>query len=227
LRKFEGWVEGVSLRFEFLVVILVAFGYFSIGAFFSFLSTPHKILITGEGLVFLSLYESLILFVLGWFLRKRGWTLAQLGFRPNWKSTLMSIGLIPVHYVIYALIWIFLVLLLPEIKMISHGRGLAGLDISLWKIILVSAVNPVFEELFVCGYVIQVLKKFTNIWIALIASTAIRTSYHLYQPIQGIVAIISLGLVFGFFYARTNRLWSVVVAHALLDLLGLLRLNHG
>jgi uncharacterized protein len=227
LGKLKEWVERVSPRFEFLIVVLAAFGYFSIGSLFSLLSKSHKVLITGEHLIFLLVYESAVLLALGLFLRKRGWTLAQLGFIPSWKSTAMSVGLIPAVYITYALIWIPLALLFPEFQALSQSKVIVGSGISTWKIIIVSIVNPVFEEVFVCGYVVHFLKKSNNLWIALIISTAIRALYHLYQPIQGIIAIISIGLVFGFFYAKTNRLWSVVAAHAFFDLWGLMRLNSG
>jgi uncharacterized protein len=227
LERLEKWIENISPRLEFLVVVLAAFGYFSIGSVLSLLYKSHKVVIRGEDLTFLLVYEITVLLVLGWFLKKRGWTLAQFGVTPSWRSTVMGVYLIPATYVMYAPIWITLELLFPEIQSISQSKVLIVSGISLWEIISVSVINPIFEEFFVCGYIIHSLKKSKNLWIAVMMSTFIRTLYHLYQPIQSIVAIVSIGLVFGFFYARTNRLWSVVVAHAIFDFWGLLRFNNG
>jgi membrane protease YdiL (CAAX protease family) len=226
LKKLERWVERASPRFEFLVIVIVAFGYLSISSLFSLFSEPHKVFITERSLISLLLYEIAVLLILGWFLKKRGWILAQLGVIPSWKSTVVVAGLIPAVYVTYVLIWIALAVLFPEIQAINQNKALSTAGISLWTIVCASVINPVFEEIFVCGYIIHFLKKSKNLWIAVMSSTLIRTLYHLYQPIHGIVAIFSLGLVFGLFYAKTNRLWSLVVVHAIFDLYGLLNLNH-
>lgn len=226
MERIEQWVENASPILEFFIVILVAFGYFSVSSLFSLFFDSPKVFITGVSLISLLCYEITVLLALGWFLKKRGWTLARFGVKPGWKSILMGFGLIPTVYIIYILIWIALISLFPEIQAISQSKSLSTSGVNLWTIILVSFINPVFEEIFVCGYIIHFFKKYKNFLNAIFISVFIRTIYHLYQPIQGIVAIISIGFVFGFFYARTNRLVSVVVAHAIFDLLGFLRLSN-
>lgn len=226
MKRLEKWVENASPRFEFFVIVLFAFGYFSASSLFDLFFKSREVLITEKSLISLLIYEIAVLLILGWFLKKRGWTLAQLGVTPSWKSTWVSVGLIPAVYITYALIWIALALLFPGIQAISQSKFISISGVSLWTIIFASVINPVFEEIFVCGYIIHSLKKSKNLWIAVIISTFIRTLYHLYQPIQNIVAIVSLGFVFGLFYARTNRLWSVVVVHIIFDLYALLHLNN-
>jgi membrane protease YdiL (CAAX protease family) len=226
LRRIEQWVENVSPIFEFLVVVLIAFGYFSLGSLFYLLFESRKVLITGGSLISLVVYEIAVLLVLGWFLRKRGWTLARFGVKLCWKSILMGFGLIPTVHITYVLIWITLISLFPEIQALSQNKSLSTSGVDLWIAILFSFINPVFEEIFVCGYIIHFFKKSKNLWNVILISIFIRTIYHLYQPIQGIVAIISIGLIFGLFYAKTNRLWSVIVAHSFFDLVGFLSLSN-
>ncbi len=221
LRRVENWAENVSPKLEFLIVILAAFGYFCVRSFFSLFSSSREAVITGNHITSLLVYESVVLLILGWFLRKRGWRLAQLGVIANWKTTLIGIGLVLVAQIAYILAWIALALLFPEVQQISQSKSLSVSNLALWKIFLVSILNPLYEEIFVCGYVITFLKKSKNLWFAIAISTVIRTAYHLYQPLWGIVAIISIGLVFGYVYAKTNRLWSVMVAHAIFDFVGL------
>jgi uncharacterized protein len=226
LRRIEQWVENASPIFEFLIVVLVAFGYFSVGSLFSLFFESRKVLITGGSLISLLVYEITVLLALGWFLRKRGWTLARFGVKLSWKSILMGFGLIPTVYIAYVLIWITLASLFPEIQTINQSKSLSTSGVNLWIAILVSFINPVFEEIFVCGYIVHFFKKSKNLLYAILISMFIRTIYHLYQPIQGIISIIAIGLVFGLFYAKTNRLWSVIVAHSFFDLVGFLRLSN-
>ena len=45
----------------------------------------------------------------------------------------------------------------------------------------------------------------------------IRGSYHLYQGLGGGLGNVVMGLVFGKFWQRTNRLWPLIIAHATID----------
>jgi membrane protease YdiL (CAAX protease family) len=93
-------------------------------------------------------------------------------------------------------------------------------------IVLVSPVNAFFEEVFVCGYVMTALHRKENVWFALNASVAIRLLYHLYQGPLGVLSVIPFGLIFGYWYARTGRLWPVIVAHSAIDVVGMLAAGH-
>jgi membrane protease YdiL (CAAX protease family) len=50
----------------------------------------------------------------------------------------------------------------------------------------------------------------------------IRLGYHLYQGPFGVVAIVPLGLILAYWYAKNGKLWPLIVAHAAIDLVGLL-----
>jgi uncharacterized protein len=85
--------------------------------------------------------------------------------------------------------------------------------------VLSSMVNGFYEELFLCGYMMTVLHKRFGETIAVNASNAMRLAYHLYQGPIVALTIIPMGLLFSVWYVRTNRLWPLVVAHVLLDIL--------
>lgn len=87
-------------------------------------------------------------------------------------------------------------------------------------------VNPFFEEVWVCGYLMTVLKRSHNPWLAISASVVLRVLYHLYQGARGVLSITPVGLIFGVWYARTGRLWPLIVAHSVADLLALLMVGH-
>jgi membrane protease YdiL (CAAX protease family) len=87
--------------------------------------------------------------------------------------------------------------------------------------VIISLLNPIFEEVFVCGYIVSALAKPGNVWPAIHASVAVRLLYHLYQGPAGIIGVIPLGLLFAGYFARSRQLWPLLIAHALFDLIGL------
>ncbi len=224
MKALARWVETIPSIWEFPIVMLGAFGYSFVSVLQVFLAQPETFVFTGEVAQSILVFESIALLILGWFLQQRGWTLARLGLVPSWRSTLMGLGLVPIAYIAFAVIFVLLPILVPGIQTLSQIKSMTASGVALWQIILISLLNPVFEEVFVCGYAIQWLKKYNHIAIAVIISTTIRAAYHLYQSIPSAVGIGGMGLVFGAFYARTNRLWAVVVAHMIFDVAGLLTL---
>lgn len=54
-------------------------------------------------------------------------------------------------------------------------------------------------------------------WKAVAASSLLRGSYHLYQGVSAGFGNIVMGVVFCVFYARTGRVWPLVLAHFLID----------
>ncbi|MCE7004952.1 CPBP family intramembrane metalloprotease [Kibdelosporangium philippinense] len=81
-----------------------------------------------------------------------------------------------------------------------------------------AAGNAWAEEVLVIGYLITRLRQLgfgEN--KSLIVSSVLRGSYHLYQGFGGFVGNVVMGLVFGRIWQKTNRLWPMVIAHTLLD----------
>ena len=74
------------------------------------------------------------------------------------------------------------------------------------------------EEIVVLAFVLTRLRQLG--WSnerALITSATIRGSYHLYQGFGGFAGNFVMGLVFGYLFQRTRRVWPFVLAHTLLD----------
>jgi membrane protease YdiL (CAAX protease family) len=92
-----------------------------------------------------------------------------------------------------------------------------------WRVpvlILAAFGNAWAEEVLVVGYLITRLRRFG--WgenHSLVTAAVLRGSYHLYQGFGGFVGNIVMGLVFGRVWQRTNRLWALVIAHTLLDVI--------
>ncbi|MCP2237655.1 CAAX protease self-immunity [Prauserella halophila] len=78
--------------------------------------------------------------------------------------------------------------------------------------------NGFAEEVLVVGYLITRLRQLgMGENTSLIISAVLRGSYHLYQGFGGFLGNVVMGLVFGRVWQRTNRLWPLVAAHTLLD----------
>ena len=52
---------------------------------------------------------------------------------------------------------------------------------------------------------------------ALVWSSLLRGTYHLYQGFGAGLGNVAMGLVFGYAWRRTGRLWPLVIAHGLID----------
>jgi membrane protease YdiL (CAAX protease family) len=91
-----------------------------------------------------------------------------------------------------------------------------------WKypVLVLSALqNAVLEEVIVVGYLLRRLGQLG--WTpgtALVASSVLRGSYHLYQGIGGFLGNMVMGVVFVWLYRRWGRVGPLVVAHSLLDI---------
>jgi membrane protease YdiL (CAAX protease family) len=86
-------------------------------------------------------------------------------------------------------------------------------------VLIVSAcANAWAEEVLVVGYLLHALRRLgVSENRALAVSALLRGSYHLYQGFGGGLGNLLMGLVFGRVWQRTGRLWPLVGAHALLD----------
>ncbi len=168
---------------------------------------------------FLLVYETLVTIALWKFLSFRGWKIQQLGLVPSIRDTLIGIGLFVVAYTAYLVVWLIFNNIVTGLE--DQSRGLVSSGLSLTTVLIVSILNPIFEEVFVCGYIITALRKMRSISFAINMSIGIRLVYHLYQGSVGVIGIIPLGFIFAYWYAKTGRLWPVVIAHGLIDFLGL------
>lgn len=81
-----------------------------------------------------------------------------------------------------------------------------------------AAANGWAEEMVMVGYLITRLRQLG--WSensSLVAQALLRGTYHLYQGLGGFVGNLVMGLVFGRIWQRTSRLWVLVGAHTLID----------
>ncbi len=187
----------------------------------SALAVGEVIGIGASGITDVLLYELAMGFALGWFLHLRRWRLVHLGFEPLARQDASdAVMLLAAVYAIS--------ILAQYLASLGQGMIITGGDppaaagaVSLIAIIAFSCVNAVFEEVFVCAYLLRSLRRWP-MWDAISASALLRIGYHLYQDAVSVAIIGALGLLFAWFYATRDRIWPLILAHAILDLLYLL-----
>ncbi|MBX7431000.1 CPBP family intramembrane metalloprotease [Mycobacterium sp. Y57] len=97
----------------------------------------------------------------------------------------------------------------------------AELNDTWWRIpvlLLMSFGNGWAEEVIVVGFLLTRLRQLrVNPWVALAISALLRGAYHLYQGFGAGLGNVAMGLVFGYAWQRTGRLWPLIIAHTLID----------
>ena len=216
----------LSDRTEVLLTLLVAFGL-SVPYSLAVLLDPQRLFaraappITNAALLSTVIYELVVLGVLGTFLATRGWTLGRLGLEPSWRDSAAGVGLLVVYYFCFIALWVLAVAVWPPLGTIGAATHLVRQDLQWPTVLLACMVNPVFEEVFLCGYVISALRDSRGVTTAINVSAAIRVFCHFYQGAVGVIAIAPVALLFAYWYAHTRRLWPLIVAHAIVDFTGL------
>jgi len=198
---------------EFVLIATLAFAYPLAGV----VRHPDGTEFTNGGLLGLVVFELLALAAILVILRARGWSLA-LRSPMTFRGTATGVALWIGAYVFYVAMYLLL-------SIVPGWDLTAASDLtvhaSVVPLLLVVFVNPVFEEVLVVGYVLTALERFGP-RIAIATSVLIRLSYHLYQGALALSSILPMGVLFACFFWRKRRLWPLIVAHGLADLLGLL-----
>ena len=97
----------------------------------------------------------------------------------------------------------------------------AALSSSWWRIpvpVLAAFANGFAEEVVVVGYLITRLRQLgMTPSQAVLTSSVLRGIYHLYQGFGAGLGNVVMGLVFGYAWCRTGRLWPLVFAHGIIN----------
>ncbi|MEV0334782.1 CPBP family intramembrane glutamic endopeptidase [Nocardia sp. NPDC050717] len=234
--------ERFGLRVEIAVVLLVTFGLSGLSAGLSLLDSALSPGGVGGRTVALNASRSDnsfldLLFQLVGITRLLAW--AALGLYLLWRSgigpRLIGLARIGRADVVPGLA-LAAVIGLPGLGLylIAHALGVSVTivpsSLSEWwrlpVLILAACANSVAEEVLVVAYLITRLRQLG--WSenrSLVASALLRGSYHLYQGLGGGLGNIVMGLIFGRYWQRTNRLWPLILAHATIDAVAYLGYN--
>lgn len=215
------WLRTRTDRAEFLFVLLITFGILLVRQVRYFFLPEGQPRINEDRLVELIALELSMLGVVGTVLRVRGWTARSLGLTPTLGQTLLG----PALAAATLLLWIVKAILLKRFLALdassSSETPLVSSEIGLTVLLAISLVNGFFEELFLCGYLITVFKKGAGLPAAIGVSVGMRMLLHVYQGPTGVLNMALMGGLFAYYFARSGKLWPLIVAHILLDVIGL------
>jgi membrane protease YdiL (CAAX protease family) len=96
-----------------------------------------------------------------------------------------------------------------------------ALDEYWWTVgvlVLLALRAGILEEVIVVGYLFNRLKLLgLPVWAIIVVQAFLRATYHLYQGFGPFVGNFVMGLVFGYFFAKTGRLAPLIVGHTAID----------
>lgn len=175
---------------------------------------------TDRRLLITLLIECIIAASMLGYLSRRGWKPAEIAGLPEPQDVLRGFGLWLGVVTAYAIVFIGLYLIVPSFVAPIAKPQFTG-SLSPPVIIVAALLNPIFEEFLWLAYAIPALGNRYGLRAACVISVALRVTVHLYQGRLALIAILPLGAVLTWYYVRTGRLWPVVVAHVVVDALGL------
>ena len=202
---------------DLVVVTAICFGWFILLSLHAVAANfPSEPFTDGVFLEIITIEFVLAAAALG-YLRVRGYDLRRLLPKPTIADSLVGVGL-------FVAAWIASSLLSAAVGNPARsaepiGEMVAQASISFAPLLSVAIVNGLYEETFLVGYLQDALQA-TGASFALGVSALVRVLYHLYQGPTGALSALVFGVVLGVFYLATRRLWPLVFAHIMADVLG-------
>ena len=100
----------------------------------------------------------------------------------------------------------------------AHRAGPEGIAV-FFLAMVASVANAFAEELVMRGYLIARLERLLrSTWQAVLVTTVLFASYHVYQGLAGAVGAAAIGFVLAVSFCVFRRLWPLWVAHAIWDI---------
>jgi uncharacterized protein len=207
---------------EVMLVLFVALGnpiVASLMMLFDAGITSKYSTLTSDRLLYTCAYEIMVLSLTAFFLKRRGWVREDLYLDINWRLTVTGFVLAGCCILVtYSASYLLPLLGLKAAESVLQ-TGPHGLDIA--AILTVSVVNPFFEETIVVAYLMGAFLNPEAPTKAINISVGVRLLYHLYQGAAGVITIVPMGLLFSYYFYKKRKLWPLVLAHGIMDLVAL------
>lgn len=222
IRKFSPTVE-------FLIVLILGFGIFiysSTSSFFvinSDYTHSWNYYITSLKYSLILIYETIALLIIIYILKVRGWVLSDFNLKFTFRLIWIALLLMLIRNLIGNISYmIFDYVTVADKSIKEHVQY--GLEANWIIISLIIVINSIYEEFLLIGYFFKRLEKYHPALIIGV-STLIRLSYHTYQGWASLFYIIPMGILFGYYYFKYKKLWPLIIAHGLMNLLVFLNMQ--
>jgi len=177
------------------------------------------------GFASLAVFELLLLLLVWHVLRLNGETFAALSEPFAGKDVLRGIGLSIWDYLSYYALGLLLWKITGGPSDAEKSRRTMEIFNAPFSVFyLVGAiVNPFGEEVLVRGFLQTRLRQAGHGGLLVVlVSTGLQSSYHLYQGLLPCLSLAPGFLIFALYYQATRRLWPVLIAHLIMDVVAML-----
>jgi membrane protease YdiL (CAAX protease family) len=220
----KSFIRDLSAPVEFLLIVVICF-WWAIGGSVAAIAVAMtgaapQVELTDDRALWLVIVELAGLALVLLIARIRGWSPRSFGWQISWKRTGEGMLLFLATGTIAGTLGILANVLHPGAVSFAAVPGTLSVPMA----ILVSLVNPLFEETIQVGYFVHALRRF-GMWPAVLASAAFRGFLHTYQGLGAVVVIFPLGVIFCLMYWRRRQLWPLILAHMLFSLGALIPLT--
>jgi membrane protease YdiL (CAAX protease family) len=159
-------------------------------------------------------------------LRRRGWTLGAMTRPWRGRDLTMGLGLAAATLILVEILYLGIWLVYRPAALVLASYHSYG-PLSWWAVAVLVAVNPAFEEALYLGLAATVIRDRYGAGAALAIAVVLRMLVHVYQGPLSLLTVLPVGVLFTAYYLRTRRLWPLILAHAVLDLLALASIAYG
>jgi uncharacterized protein len=211
-------LQRLSPRAELFLVTLICFGPFAVRSLIELGQLNDVVVFDDRRALMIIGIEVVCGSIAALILRARGWTFASLGLRFSMPQTIAGMLLLIGSNLAIAGLY--------ELVQALSGNDPGAATtlktgVSLPILIALTLINPLYDELFAVAYIVRATEG-SGAAFAITASAIVRFICHLDQGPIAAIAILPLGLIFAAVYWRWRLLWPLIVAHGVMDFVGLM-----
>jgi len=228
------WWEIMAVAVPMLGIGIVLSAYFDLthpaGSFY-LLFTDRIFLLNGA-------FQSSMLAAFLFFLHRHGWRPSDLRIRIGGIATLRGLELLFFTYLAFTAVAVFTYYLIKVLSPTPYAF-IANLfipqhqitppnGIHLNEVIMLAglAINAFYEEIIYMGYGFNLWAAKYGPRTAVLFSILARLAIHTYQGTEHLLPIAAWAILFGLWYRYHRKLWPLIFAHFMIDLITFTILEH-
>ncbi|MBS2212716.1 CPBP family intramembrane metalloprotease [Carboxylicivirga mesophila] len=202
-------------KIELLIVLIVGFGFFAFSSTYKLIfgQTANDIQVSNYGTYFNTLYQIIVLTIIGTFLKFRGWKLLDFNLRFKFRMIFIAILLLLTTALFINIILVIIDVIGLDI-INTENKPNFTIEANWLSLVMIIVINSIYEESLLIGYLFKRFEKMSPI-IVIVFSMLIRLSFHTYQGWFSLISIPIISLVFGIYYIKYRKLWPLIIAHGL------------
>jgi len=201
-----------------VLINLLCFGPFAARSIVELIDRKTVIVFDDRRALFTAGIEIICGLLAVFVLRARGWKASDFGLRVSMPQIIGGMVLLIGANVVIAGFYELVRLATDR----DPGSATSFKATVGWPLfILLMLVNPLYDELFVVAYNLRAAES-SGAAFAITLSAAVRFVCHLEQGPIAAVVILPLGIIFAVVYWRWRLVWPLVVAHGVMDFLGMM-----